>query len=182
MYTSRLLSININTYICVKRSYIHVHICAQRMFVCGCMNVGHVCIYMYTHNEYVGMGARVILQALLELDTMGEAGQGIVETAVCLGTPFSAAADAWERASRVVAFRCVLSLCVLLVCVCVLHFCVLCDFVCVLCICVLRVYVFCVCILCCVFLSVFVHMFLVCVFVFFCACVFVCFVFVFVCF
>jgi hypothetical protein len=52
-----------------------------------------------------GMGARVILQCLLHLSCMGEAGMGIVETAVCFGTPYAATPKVWERASTVVSYR-----------------------------------------------------------------------------
>lgn len=52
-----------------------------------------------------GMGARVIISALVELAKMGKVGHGIVETAVCLGTPYSASSHAWEQASTVVSHR-----------------------------------------------------------------------------
>jgi hypothetical protein len=52
-----------------------------------------------------GMGARVIITALVELAKMGKVGHGIVETAVCLGTPYSASSHLWEQASTVVSHR-----------------------------------------------------------------------------
>jgi hypothetical protein len=52
-----------------------------------------------------GMGARVIIGCLLSLSEMGAKGRGIVETAVCLGTPFPASAAAWDRASGVCSHR-----------------------------------------------------------------------------
>lgn len=55
-----------------------------------------------------GMGARVILHCLLHLARMGDAGRGIIETAVCLGTPYSASPQVWEKASSVVSYRYVL--------------------------------------------------------------------------
>jgi hypothetical protein len=51
------------------------------------------------------MGARVIIGCLLSLSEMGAKGRGIVETAVCLGTPFPASAAAWDRASGVCSHR-----------------------------------------------------------------------------
>lgn len=52
-----------------------------------------------------GMGARIIITCLMELAKMGKSGHGIVETAVCLGTPYSASPRVWEQASSVVSHR-----------------------------------------------------------------------------
>lgn len=52
-----------------------------------------------------GLGARLIMQALLELASMGPSGRGIVETAALLGTPFGVEADLWSKAASVVGHR-----------------------------------------------------------------------------
>ena len=52
-----------------------------------------------------GLGARLIMHALLELASLGESGKGIVETAALLGTPFGVEAELWSKASSVVGHR-----------------------------------------------------------------------------
>mmetsp|Transcript_29468 Transcript_29468/g.77501 ORF Transcript_29468/g.77501 Transcript_29468/m.77501 type:complete len:222 (-) Transcript_29468:49-714(-) len=52
-----------------------------------------------------GMGARVVLQCLRRLRRRGGAGRGIVETAVCMGTPYSADPAVWHEAAQVCAHR-----------------------------------------------------------------------------
>lgn len=52
-----------------------------------------------------GLGARLIMQCLLELESMGAKGKGIVETAALLGTPFGVEPDLWTKASEVVGHR-----------------------------------------------------------------------------
>ncbi|EKX32912.1 hypothetical protein GUITHDRAFT_90895 [Guillardia theta CCMP2712] len=53
-----------------------------------------------------GMGARVVLKALLALSELdNDAGLGIVETAICLGTPDSADSQLWARAASVCGHR-----------------------------------------------------------------------------
>mmetsp|Transcript_29469 Transcript_29469/g.77513 ORF Transcript_29469/g.77513 Transcript_29469/m.77513 type:complete len:97 (-) Transcript_29469:374-664(-) len=47
------------------------------------------------------MGARVVLQCLRRLRRRGGAGRGIVETAVCMGTPYSADPAVWHEAAQV---------------------------------------------------------------------------------
>jgi len=51
-----------------------------------------------------GMGARVIIKCLLAL-AAAPTGHGIVETCVLIGTPYSADAQEWARASSVCAYR-----------------------------------------------------------------------------
>ena len=47
-----------------------------------------------------GMGARVVLACLRRMHRRGAPGRGIVETAVCLGTPAPADPEDWLRASE----------------------------------------------------------------------------------
>ena len=47
-----------------------------------------------------GMGARVVVACLARMAGRGAAGRGIVETAVCLGTPLPADPGVWHRASQ----------------------------------------------------------------------------------
>ena len=51
------------------------------------------------------MGARLIMQCLQHLAEAGPAGHGIVETAVLMGTPFSADRNLWDKAGSVCAHR-----------------------------------------------------------------------------
>ena len=52
-----------------------------------------------------GIGARIVLKCLLYLSEMGPAGCGLVETAVCMGTPLPASPKEWDRAASVCGFR-----------------------------------------------------------------------------
>jgi hypothetical protein len=52
-----------------------------------------------------GIGARVVVKCLLHLASMGVRGTGIVETAVCMGTPLPASPETWDRAASVCGFR-----------------------------------------------------------------------------
>ena len=52
-----------------------------------------------------GMGARVVFKCLTYLAQMGVTGAGVVETAVCMGTPLPAAPQDWDIAASVCGFR-----------------------------------------------------------------------------
>eukprot|EP00960_Hanusia_phi_P025482 745677-Hanusia_phi.AAC.1 len=58
-----------------------------------------------------GVGARMIFKCLLELSKLGAEGAGIVETAICMGTPCPATPKDWRRASSVCGHRLVNAYC-----------------------------------------------------------------------
>ncbi|EKX40385.1 hypothetical protein GUITHDRAFT_154173 [Guillardia theta CCMP2712] len=58
-----------------------------------------------------GVGARMIFKCLLELSKLGAEGAGIVETAICMGTPCPANPKDWRRASSVCGHRLVNAYC-----------------------------------------------------------------------
>jgi len=58
-----------------------------------------------------GMGARLIFKCLLHLAKNGAQGRGIVETAICLGTPDNSNPQDWETAASVCGHRLVNGYC-----------------------------------------------------------------------
>ena len=52
-----------------------------------------------------GMGARLIFKCLLYLSELGPRGHGLVETAVCMGTPLPASPKEWYRAQAMCGYR-----------------------------------------------------------------------------
>ena len=64
------------------------------------------CVCMGTVLSLVGfgMGARLVFKCLLYLSEMGTHGHGVVESAVCMGTPLPASPKEWYRAQVYVVY------------------------------------------------------------------------------